>query len=1109
MFSRRVIRLVAALMLLATPFTGGLDAAGPDGAAAGQLDYNPTDLSIEGTTRESEANAINDAGHIVGTAVYGNGVVYPVIWRSGQIEKLEGGDHAVPNDINSSGQIAGTTPRFGYDEESGVLWNNGVVTKLPPLPGHIRSRAIAINDAGVIVGESDKELGSWPKAVRWDNGVVTELPAYPEAFTSSPKGINDSGQIVGGAHVTGEAYWRPVIWDGVTVTSLSGLVESGEGVATAINNSGQIVGWAESSTERQEDLRHAVMWKDGQITDLGTLAGDDQSHAFDINDAGQIVGVSGVHDGPWHAVLWENGEIVLLGTLPGGQSSDPRSINESGQITGMIEVKNTWGTRDHAVRWDAVPVGSVATEVAGENTSAALQVTSLGLSSANAISESGTVVGSHEPSDEPPIPAQWIDGNVTDLRLPEGDQTGMAYAVNEFGQKVGCSVGPSGVSRPVLWSDASARSFGGAVQVLESAPAGSGGAAFDVNESAVVAGVIAADDGVLVPAFWVVPGVAKELPLLPGDTSGQASAISDGDVIVGSSISAAGVPHAVRWEDGNITALPPLVPDEASEARDLNEMGQIVEWAASEDGSDHAVLWENWQIRDLGYPDGGGGSVANAINDSGQIVGYAWEARLIALESRDELASVAVRGFSGALHVISDGRLCAADRPSGEAMFWDGGQIIDLGDFPYDRHSLANDVNNTGQIVGDVITDNGSVLWEPATAGGGQTRMLETTPVWCNSAGEDSLQGLSIFLAGIFQPRSLLITTEHLVVPSQQKPTALISVDPATGNEQWLLPVTGAGSGLLVATAPVGGLVIATGADSETSSRVFAVDLATGIERWSIELQAGMQYPPIVSDGIAYVPISNGSVAAFEGATGSLLWVAASGPRPGPIVVADATTLVVGLDGGAVAGIDRTSGEELWRRTFVAGADGSYDGWDWAGTAGAGVVVLKALEGDLELTGSTIYLLDPTTGALRGSRSFLNSVATTPLIIGGTIIVGAGSSVVALDSETGADLWTRNLRGEGVSFFDPGYAPDNERLLLMEGIGGSEDDMYGVIYAFDAESGQTIWSIVSREVWLIDTSPWLVADLLFVRGFGADGNAAVCAFDAGALSSPTTTPVAS
>lgn len=123
-----------------------------------------------------------------------------------------------------------------------------------------------------------------------------------------------------------------------------------------------------------------------------------------------------------------------------------------------------------------------------------------------------------------------------------------------------------------------------------------------------------------------------ELPPLPGDPDGAATAINDSQQVVGISgicsnaVGGASAAHAVLWENGMPTDLGSLGGSEWNTPTAINKNGDIVGFSdlpGDENGLNfHAFLWTaSGGMEDLGALPGHAISEALGINDRGLIVG--------------------------------------------------------------------------------------------------------------------------------------------------------------------------------------------------------------------------------------------------------------------------------------------------------------------------------------------------------------------------------------------------------------------------------------------------------------------------------------------------------
>lgn len=185
-----------------------------------------------------------------------------------------------------------------------------------------------------------------------------------------------------------------------------------------------------------------------------------------------------------------------------------------------------------------------------------------------------------------------------------------------------------------------------------------------------------------------------QAPLAPARS---ARAINNRSVVVGESfVFDLFAIHAYSWKKGDMTDIGELPRGTGlSRAFDINNKGQIVGTSETPDGTE-GFLYERGEMVPLGtLPGGSVLTEPHAINDRGQIVGYT--------DTADGL----------------------------RAFVWQKGMMTSLGVPPVGSHTLAYDINNHGQVVGESTTfgfvhpqagDRG-ILWQK-----GEMRLLPPLP---------------------------------------------------------------------------------------------------------------------------------------------------------------------------------------------------------------------------------------------------------------------------------------------------------------------------------------------------------------------------------------------
>jgi probable HAF family extracellular repeat protein len=192
------------------------------------------------------------------------------------------------------------------------------------------------------------------------------------------------------------------------------------------------------------------------------------------------------------------------------------------------------------------------------------------------------------------------------------------------------------------------------------------------------------------PAMWTLgpPDQIHALPLIPGDTSGAATAINDSGQIVGISgicdqaVGRHTAKHAMLWENGSVTEIGPFPAQWWNTPTAINQHGDVAGFAgdpAFVDGDVlHAFKWTREDgIRPLkplkGRTPQHVDSEAYGINEAGQVVGVS----------------------------------CDAGQTDCRAVIWNHGAYpTDLNDFKGSYSGvllLAKDINDKGEITGRAL----------------------------------------------------------------------------------------------------------------------------------------------------------------------------------------------------------------------------------------------------------------------------------------------------------------------------------------------------------------------------------------------------------------------
>lgn len=238
------------------------------------------------------------------------------------------------------------------------LWQDGEMIQLPTLGGN-NGVAMAISNGREVAGFAENSTPDpgcpAPQVLHflpvvWEKGVIHKLPTFAGDPDGVAQQINDYGQVVGGSGTCAPfnanflynlVPAHALLWEKGKVTDLGNLGGqtglAGGNIAYDINNRGQVVGVSDLPGDT---TFHAFLWIRGTgMQDLGTLSGDVASTSISINDAGSVVGLSLDANFNARAFLWERGVMTDLNTLIAGDSPlyliSGCSINSRGEITGL------------------------------------------------------------------------------------------------------------------------------------------------------------------------------------------------------------------------------------------------------------------------------------------------------------------------------------------------------------------------------------------------------------------------------------------------------------------------------------------------------------------------------------------------------------------------------------------------------------------------------------------------------------------------------------------------------------------------------------------------------------------------------------------------------
>lgn len=204
---------------------------------------------------------------------------------------------------------------------------------------------------------------------------------------------------------------------------------------------------------------------------------------------------------------------------------------------------------------------------------------------------------------------------VQDLGTLPGDNSSIAWGINERGDVVGWSNGPNG-HRAFLFTDA------GGIVALPGLPDKPRTIARRINDAGDIVGTADAGGTDLGHAVRWRGGAIKDLGTLAAGAYSEGWGINSFGDVVGESYtnggSFSGV-HAFLYTDAN--GLVDLTPtSDTGRARDINDAGQVTGYKTALGGY-HAFRWTSGTFEDLGVLPGFAHSFGFAIQGSGRVAG--------------------------------------------------------------------------------------------------------------------------------------------------------------------------------------------------------------------------------------------------------------------------------------------------------------------------------------------------------------------------------------------------------------------------------------------------------------------------------------------------------
>jgi len=258
----------------------------------------------------------------------------------------------------------------------------------------------------------------------------------------------------------------------------------------------------------------------------------------------------------------------------------------------------------------------------------------------------------------------------------------------------------------------------------------------------------------------------------------------------------------------------------------------------------------------------------------------------------------------------------------------------------------------------------------------------------------------------------------------------------------WTARIAGNSSRRRLASAPVVGGGTLFVVDTEGTVRAF--DAATGASRWTHTIEVVKDLQPAnfgggasFFDGRVYATSGAGDVIALDANTGAEVWrVKPGGPLRGAPTIAFNTVYVMTQDNQIYA-LSNTDGSLLWQETAASAASGVFG--VAAPAAGQGTVIAGSSQGEVVAyryeNGRNLWSDALARTSISTQVGTLTDVDADPIIDSGRVYaLGQGGRMAAYELVTGQRIWELSLAGISTPAVVGEWAftlTDDSRLLAI------------------------------------------------------------------------------
>ncbi len=248
----------------------------------------------------------------------------------------------------------------------------------------------------------------------------------------------------------------------------------------------------------------------------------------------------------------------------------------------------------------------------------------------------------------------------------------------------------------------------------------------------------------------------------------------------------------------------------------------------------------------------------------------------------------------------------------------------------------------------------------------------------------------------------------------------------------------------------------------DPDGRFFAIDLATGKEKWKLERDTGFVAAASYIDKRIYIGDYDGVLRALDATDGKELWSFKTDMQIDASPTSFGDTLLVTSEDGTLYCLKKSDGTLEWK----------YETGDQL-RCGASLAGNRTYLGGCD---GKLHVVDVTSGKAIGEPIPLDGpTGSTPSVAGKSVFVPThGGRLFAFDSETNQPLW---------QFFDPKLAQEFQNNVATADNLVVATSRNKHVFALDATTGKIAWDVVLRK--RADSSPVIAGSSVVVAA--ADG----------------------